>query len=124
MNKKYTLISIYFLILAVAIGAFGAHALKEILEINNRFDTFEIASKYHFYNALAILILALNFDKFKNSKQLLISLNLMIIGLIIFSGSLYILSITNIGIFGAITPIGGLFFIISWFVLILALKQN
>ncbi|KAA5539367.1 DUF423 domain-containing protein [Adhaeribacter rhizoryzae] len=99
--------------LGVMIGAFGAHGLATLLESYNRADTFETAVKYHLYHALALLLTgALLFHI--PAKPLRLAGLFFTIGLLIFSGSLYILCLTNIGWLGAITPIGGLFMIAGW----------
>jgi uncharacterized membrane protein YgdD (TMEM256/DUF423 family) len=99
--------------LAVGIGAFGAHGLEDLLIQNGRLDTFETAVKYQFYHSLALLLVGLlmhtNF-----SHYLTWTINLFVIGILVFSGSLYVLSITNYTLLGAITPIGGVFFILGW----------
>lgn len=100
--------------LAVGIGAFGAHGLKAILEETGRIETFETAIKYHFYHSLGLFligILALIKPDWKGLGFAAIS---MIIGILIFSGSLYILSLTGITWLGAITPLGGVAFILGW----------
>ncbi len=109
--------------LSVMIGAFGAHALKSILTINNRTDVFETAVKYQFYHAIALLMTGLIL--FKVQHKLLDYAGIsFIVGTIIFSGSLYILCITNIKWLGAITPIGGLFMIAGWLLLAYALMKS
>ena len=100
--------------LAVSIGAFGAHALESLLVENNRLATFETASHYHFFHALVLLILGLiNMPKALLPTQQFVAI-CFILGVCIFSGSLYSLSVTNIGILGAITPIGGVIFLLAW----------
>ena len=112
--QKIALISgAIFAFLAVAIGAFGAHGLQALLSANERTDTFETAVKYHMYHALALLLTGLLLQFFPG-KLLENSVWLFIAGIIIFSGSLYLLSITNIRFLGAITPFGGLCFLIAW----------
>ena len=98
---------------AVAIGAFGAHALKELLESNGRTLTFELANRYHFFHALAFL--AISFTQEINFKWVFY---FWIIGLTLFSGSLYILSIFNFTSIALFTPIGGVFLLAGWFMLI------
>jgi len=100
--------------LAVLIGAFGAHGLESLLISNNRVNTFETASHYHFFHALALLIIAVINSPEKFDLTLDWASRSLCIGVIIFSGSLYILAVTNLSFFGAITPIGGLFFLIDW----------
>lgn len=108
---------------SVMIGAFGAHALKATLEANGRLDTFETAVKYQFYHTLALL--AIGLLMYKISDKLLEYAGLsMIGGILIFSGSLYILCITGIRWLGAITPIGGLLMIIGWVLLLWAIARS
>jgi uncharacterized membrane protein YgdD (TMEM256/DUF423 family) len=103
-------------ILAVAFGAFGTHALRDVVT-PERLGTFETAVRYQMYHALALLIIsALPLKNFRSAWFLLI-------GTIIFSGSLYLLVLSNVGIFGAITPIGGILQIIGWGLLIFSFKR-
>lgn len=101
--------------LAVGIGAFGAHGLEPTLEANGRTETFETAVKYHFYHALAILALAIWLQIQPQLTFLKSVMGLLVLGILIFSGSLYVLSLTGINWLGAITPIGGVAFIVGWF---------
>ncbi|WP_420580928.1 DUF423 domain-containing protein [Reichenbachiella sp.] len=117
MHKKSLLIGAIFGLTSVAIGAFGAHGLKDLLEANDWLDVFETGVKYQFYHALALLIVGLLSDKLKGNWVVKV-FYCFVIGVIIFSGSLYILSLTNIGIFGAITPIGGVLLILGWIFMI------
>jgi uncharacterized membrane protein YgdD (TMEM256/DUF423 family) len=94
--------------IAVAIGAFGAHALKTVLTANGRLDTFELAVRYQFYHTLALLAVGILIEKFTALKA----------SFLIFSGSLYIISLTNQTIWGAVTPIGGLALIAGWLSLV------
>ena len=103
--------------LAVGIGAFGAHGLEPVLETYNRVETFETAVKYHFYHTLAILLVGILIAFGKGNKLLKASVWSFLVGILIFSGSLYILSVTNITWLGAVTPLGGLAFIAGWILL-------
>lgn len=110
--------------LAVGIGAFGAHGLKAILEETGRIETFETAVKYHFYHSLGLFltgILALVKPDWKGFSFAAIS---MILGILIFSGSLYVLSLTGITWLGAITPLGGVAFILGWLRIFWAAAKN
>ena len=109
--------------LAVMIGAFGAHALKGVLEANGRTDTFHTATQYHFYHVLALLLIYV-LGSTGDYEYLKTASILMIAGILIFSGSLYILCVTNISILGAITPLGGLAFIGGWFFLLLSIFKS
>lgn len=102
--------------LAVAIGAFGAHGLEAILMEHGRVDTFETAVKYHFYHTLAILLTGV-LMMVRTEKMYRYSANAFLLGIVIFSGSLYTLSLTNLTWLGAVTPLGGLSFIIGWVLL-------
>lgn len=99
--------------LSVGIGAFGAHGLEATLQANGRIDTFEIAVKYQFYHALAILLLGILMINVQGN-YFNYAFYCFLIGIVIFSGSLYTLALTNITWLGAITPIGGLAFILGW----------
>jgi uncharacterized membrane protein YgdD (TMEM256/DUF423 family) len=100
-------------LLAVAIGAFGAHALKGILTANGRLETYELAVRYHFYHALALLLAGIIMKQYP-SKLIQYASLFFLFGILIFCGSLYLLSFTGIGILGAITPLGGVCFILGW----------
>ncbi|MFJ8065998.1 DUF423 domain-containing protein [Psychrobacillus sp. NPDC096426] len=107
--------------LAVAFGAFGAHALKERLS-EKYLAIWETAVQYQMFHALALIAIGI----LMSSKLIgpVSSLNtagyLMLAGIILFSGSLYVLSLTGIGILGAITPIGGVAFLVGWIMIIVA----
>lgn len=101
-------------LLAVLIGAFGAHALQAILSENGRTATYELASRYHFYHGLALLALAALDHTKLLEKHLLTAALLLFAGILVFSGSLYALAILNLPILGAVTPIGGLLLIAGW----------
>ncbi len=124
MQKAILLFATISGTLAVGIGAFGAHGLQKILEANNRLDTFETAVKYHFYHTLALLFLGVYMQFAEDKSYLNISAYGFMLGLLIFSGSLYTLSLTNIKILGAITPIGGLGFLIGWVALAVNITKN
>ncbi len=109
--------------LAVLIGAFGAHALKDLLESSGRSETFETAVKYQFYHALALLLLGIIMLNLKHTLFNLSGYSYMV-GIIIFSGSLYILCLTGITKFGMITPIGGILLITGWILLALGILKS
>ena len=101
--------------LSVAGGAFASHALRE--KISERsLEIFETAARYQMYHALALLLVALLLSIYQQSPppSLLASGWLFIIGIALFSGSLYALSLTNVKILGAIAPLGGAAFIAGW----------
>ncbi len=109
--------------LAVALGAFGAHALKDKLEVSELTNTYQTAVQYHFYHTLALLLIGLLMDRLP-APWLTYSSISMIIGLILFSGSLYLLCLTNTRWLGAITPLGGLGFIAGWLFLLVAVIKS
>ncbi len=102
--------------IAVILGAFGAHALKETLAASGRLDTYETAVKYQMYHSLALLLLGALLTHFDH-KFLNYAGYAFIVGIVIFSGSLYALCATGITKLGAITPIGGVFLIAGWVLL-------
>lgn len=119
MAKIFLLLGAFSGLISVALGAFGAHALRGILEANQRIDTFELASRYQFYHSLALLAVGLVALQVQ-SKWLAYSGYGFLVGMLIFSGSLYILALTNLRWLGAITPIGGVALIAGWLFLLLA----
>ena len=111
--------------LAVSLGAFGAHALENVLDEYSQ-GIWDTAVQYQMFHAAAlvlvgILMSAKLFGEMKQLKTALICLNL---GIVFFSGSLYTLALTGIGILGAITPIGGVLFLISWVMVIVATVKS
>lgn len=116
MQKLFLTIGSIAMALAVALGAFGAHGLKSTIS-EEMMNIFETGVKYHFYHALGILLIGVMARWLPNSSLLPWSGWLMIGGILIFSGSLYLLSVSGIRWLGAITPVGGLCFIASWIIL-------
>ncbi|NQX59541.1 DUF423 domain-containing protein [Paenibacillus qinlingensis] len=109
--------------LSVALGAFGAHILKA--KIPDKIDVFQTGVHYHMIHAIALLVIALLSDKLGNTSLVNASGWAIFIGIILFSGSLYGLSLTGIKAFGPITPLGGLSFLVGWTLLaIAAFKLN
>ncbi|GAB2997217.1 DUF423 domain-containing protein [uncultured Cyclobacterium sp.] len=106
--------------LAVIFGAFGAHALEEMLVSTGRLDTYETAVSYHFYHSLALLMVGILSLQFPDKKRINYSALFFIAGILIFSGSLYILCLSQVTWLGAITPLGGLSFILGWVMLLLS----
>lgn len=110
--------------LGVAIGAFGAHGLRAMLEAAGRFDTFETAVRYQFYHALALLAAGtLAAARPELRAALSTTAGLWLAGVLIFSGSLYALCFTGVTKLGAVAPIGGLLLIGGWVSLLLAVRQ-
>ena len=99
--------------LSVAAGAFATHALRARLS-DRALEIFETATRYQMYHAITLLVVALLLSRSESQFALLAGGWAFIVGIIIFSGSLYALSLTDIKILGAITPLGGAAFIVGW----------
>lgn len=121
MDKKILSAAGFFGMTAIILGAFGAHALKKVLTID-QLATFETGVKYQMYHALFLLFLGLNSHlSFKTKKTILA---LTVSGVIFFSGSIYLLATDSLNAFnfkviGFITPIGGLLLILAWSILMM-----
>ncbi|BCG58430.1 DUF423 domain-containing protein [Paenibacillus sp. URB8-2] len=99
--------------LAVAVGAFGAHILRASLD-ERALAVYETGVQYHMMHALGLLIVGLAAGQWGESGRLRWSGGLLLAGIVLFSGSLYALSISGIKVLGAITPLGGVCFIAGW----------
>jgi|SRR5690554_1807756 len=106
-------------LIAVALGAFGAHALKGRLDDYAQ-SIYQTAVSYHFIHTLALLACAILLLQWPKSTALLVAASAFSLGILLFSGSLYTLSLISIRGLGVITPIGGLAFMIGWGALFLA----
>jgi len=111
--------------LAVAFGAFGAHALKEKLS-EKYLAIWETAVQYQMYHAIGLIVIGILMSSsiIGNVSQLNWAGYLMLAGILVFSGSLYVLSLSGIGILGAITPIGGVMFLAAWIFVIVAVVKH
>lgn len=123
MNIYFLRIGAVFALLAVGLGAFGAHSLEKIVS-PEELDTFEVGVRYQFYHAFAILFIGLLSSR-KQHRHLNTAGWLFTVGILFFSGSLYFLAVDEaLGLslrwLGPVTPIGGTMFIIGWIFLILA----
>jgi len=125
MDKNLFITGCLFAVTAVILGALGAHALKEKLS-PEQLISFETGVRYQFFHAIAILLVAANYEKF-NSSLIIWSKRFFIAGIFCFSGSIYLLSMKEIlhtdvisKILGPITPLGGIFFILGWIFLMLS----
>jgi len=104
---------------AVLLGAFGAHALKDVLDAAHR-ELWHTAVQYHFWHALALAVVALG----GNGKAGRIAILAFVIGIVMFSGSLYALALGAPRWTGLVTPLGGVAFIVGWIALGMALTQR
>lgn len=127
MNKQIILTASFFGLIAVVLGAFGAHGLEGKIS-DYQIDTWRTANQYHFYHTFALLFLS-TFSRAK-SQSIRVSFIFFTIGIFLFSGSLYLLSvrdllgITKATILGPITPVGGVCFMVGWIGLFVAALKN
>lgn len=128
MYKPALISACIFAILAVVIGAFGAHKLKTIMS-PELLESFETGVRYQFYHVFALALAGVLFMAFPSPK-IVYATWFFNLGIILFSGSIYLLTIMKstqdigLGKFGLVTPIGGLLFIIGWITLLLALFEK
>jgi uncharacterized membrane protein YgdD (TMEM256/DUF423 family) len=109
--------------LGVAIGAIGAHALKNILQSVGKIEQFETANRYHWYHLFAIIACFVLNKLFPN--ELFVWSNwFFIAGIVLFSGSLYAYSLTGTKIFAHITPFGGLMYLVAWVLAAVAVVKS
>jgi uncharacterized membrane protein YgdD (TMEM256/DUF423 family) len=106
--------------LAVAMGAFGAHGLKDRLTALDQLANFHTAAQYHMYMALAMVAVGLLQATGRSGAALSVAGWSFLIGSVVFSGSLYVLSLTGLKWLGAITPIGGVAILVGWAALAVA----
>ena len=123
---KFIKVSLFFCVTSVVLGAFGAHLLKDLLT-ENQIVSFQTGIRYQMFHGLSILILSLNKDYF--TDKLNIDLQLMSVGVILFSLSIYLLNLqdllgVSLSFLGPITPLGGLFLIGFWSILLFSVKKN
>ena len=105
--------------LAVLLGAFGAHGLKGRLT-EAMLQVYQTGVQYHYYHSLGLILIGLVAFRITDSRALKWAAWLMLAGIILFSGSLYLLALTNVHWLGFITPFGGTAFIIAWLLLAIA----
>lgn len=122
MGKLVLMTGAIMAMLAVVTGAFGAHGLKKILD-EDMLTVYKTAVDYHFIHAVGLLIIGVLMKQFPQAGLLSWSAWVMFTGILLFSGSLYALSITGISKLGMITPVGGLLFIIGWLLLAIGIYR-
>ena len=129
MHKNFFIIAAFFAGLAVVLGAFGAHGLEKITSDEKILHGFQTGVQYQMYHALALLLIAITFENFQ-PKWIKWAGNCFITGIILFSGSLYLLSFLKIQessavkFVGPVTPLGGIFFILGWLFLLIAAMEK
>lgn len=124
MNRSFLQIAVILGALSVALGAFGAHSLKQIVSAD-KLQVFETGVRYQFYHVLALLAAGILYKDFAGNL-LKWAGRLFIIGIVLFSGSLYALTLVpdNMKWLGAITPFGGVAFIAGWVCLLVAVSKK
>ncbi|MCR2804369.1 DUF423 domain-containing protein [Paenibacillus soyae] len=123
MFPNYFLIGAVGAALAIALGAFGAHGLEGQIS-EHYLDVFETGVRYHMYAALSLMLISVMDKLLGESRKALIGGRLILSGMIIFSGSLYILALTSFSKLGMVTPIGGVLMLTGWgFVIAAAAKR-
>ncbi len=123
MSKLFIFLGSVNAFLAVALGAFGAHGLKSKLT-TEMLEIYDTAFKYHIIHAIGMILIGIIAHWIAHANLLNWSGWLLFIGILIFSGSLYILSITGMRWLGAVTPIGGLSFLAGWLLLAVFALRN
>ena len=123
MNKLFLKSGAILAGLSIALGAFGAHAFKNTLELSNHTETYETAAKYQMYGALALIFVGILTDKIPH-KFLIWSGYAFIFGTIIFSGSLYLICATGVKMWGAVAPIGGASLMIGWILFFMGVSRK
>lgn len=113
MPKTFITLGAINAFLCVALGAFGAHGLKQMLS-TEMLAVYHTGVHYHFYHATGLILVGLVLHHFTNAKLVRLSGWLMLTGIILFCVSLYILSLTGIRALGMITPFGGVAFLVAW----------
>lgn len=122
-SKKFLAIASFMMALSIALGAFGAHGLKSIVT-ESMLKIYNTGIQYQFYNTIGLFLVAFLINFKADSKILVRSAWLILIGMIIFSFSLYALVIFSLPILGAITPIGGTLLIIAWLMVTYSIIRN
>ncbi|SNX61009.1 Uncharacterized membrane protein YgdD, TMEM256/DUF423 family [Nitrosomonas ureae] len=123
MSRTFLIIGILNAFLCIALGAFGAHGLKRMLSAD-MLSVYHTGVQYHFYHAFGIIVIGLLLLHFPKSRLMPISGWLMMIGIVLFSFSLYALSITDMRTLGMITPFGGISFLTAWALLAYAIWRE
>lgn len=114
LGRIFTAIAGFSGFLSVALGAFGAHGLQAHLAALQMTEVYHTAVQYHMTHTLALLGVALLMERMKPPRFLALAGWLFVVGIVLFSGSLYVLAISGIRVLGAITPFGGLCFLAGW----------
>ena len=124
MHKGFLKTSFLLAALSVLLGAFAAHGLKKVIS-ESALLTFETGVKYQFYHALGLMMVGILYQEFKG-KFIILAGRFFMVGTVLFSGSLYLLALLqpSYTLIGAITPFGGLSFIVGWVLLFLGVSKK
>tara|TARA_B110000495_G_C22865888_1_gene504887 strand:+ start:476 stop:844 length:369 start_codon:yes stop_codon:yes gene_type:complete len=122
MKRAILIIASILGFFSVLIGAMGAHYFSDYLVLVDRVNTFETAVRFQFYHTFFLFFLGFSYD-FTNIKLLRYAFLVCVTGIILFSGSLYVLCLTNISFFGIITPFGGILLMFSWLIYLYSLMK-
>jgi uncharacterized membrane protein YgdD (TMEM256/DUF423 family) len=122
MTKIVLLTGVFFSMLSVVLGAFAAHGIKSKIS-PDMMVVFQTGVQYQFYHALALILIGLLMKQMPSSL-LVWSAGLIAVGIVFFSGSLYMLALTGNKVFGPITPLGGVFFIIGWVLMFVSIVKS
>jgi len=128
MHKNYLSFGIVLAGLAVILGAFGAHKLKELVTPET-VSSFQTGVQYQMYHSLALILLAISFERFPNKFMKWTGI-CFLLGILLFSGSLYLLAglkaTDQVGLkgLGLITPVGGVFFIAGWLFFLFGVRRK
>lgn len=123
MPKTFLILGILNTVLCIALGAFGAHGLKQFLSAD-MLSVYHTGVQYHFYHAFGIIVIGLLLLHFPKSRLMPVSGWLMMAGIVLFSFSLYALSVTGTRALGMITPFGGVSFLTAWILLAYAIWKE
>jgi uncharacterized membrane protein YgdD (TMEM256/DUF423 family) len=118
MDRVFIKLGSVMAFLAVLLGAFGVHLLRDHLHLAPKsMAVYETGIQYHMAHALGLILIGLCVERLGNSKNVRTAGWLLVVGIVCFSGSLYAFALTGIRAFGALAPIGGLCFMVGWLLL-------
>ncbi|MEF3302262.1 DUF423 domain-containing protein [Paenibacillus sp. GYB003] len=123
MLRTYASWGAVLMLLAVALGAFGAHGLKTKIDAD-LLAAYETGVHYHIAHALGLILIGLVADKLGESKLVRLSAAFIVAGIVLFSGSLYVMAVTDIRMLGIVTPFGGVSFLAGWALLAAGVRKR
>ncbi|MEF8824695.1 MAG: DUF423 domain-containing protein [Desulfohalobiaceae bacterium] len=123
MQRHFLILAGGLALLAVGLGAFGAHVLEGRLA-EDMHQAFETGVQYHLAHALGLGIVALTMGQFGSERLLAWSARLMGAGILLFSGSIYVMALSGIRMFAVVTPVGGVAFLLAWGLFIIGVSRG